>query len=355
MSKEIVFALNYFVNKNVFGGTDRLIIGLAKALKELDYNVYVYFPFMLNSDTSHYDKNGVNAILLEGDLFSQSLLEALKTKKTDLLVTHFFTPYSKYLKLYSKYAKHIVSMEHMSRPIDGKNIKRKLKDKIQYFLYSKYLDKTIHCCDYLLKQDIKDYSVHISKKSITIYNGVEAVLQEVKQDEILKVVCVGRLVKEKGFEHVIDAFSQINSQELSLDIYGDGPYKQRLEVFANSDKRIKLHGFVSNIMEVLKEVDVLILPSYQEAFPFVILEAFALGKIVIATDVGGIPEMIIDGENGYLIPPRNSQKIVEILEKLLNRNERPDMSKKAFETALTIFPYTKMIKAHVKLIEGMVK
>lgn len=363
MSKKIAFALNYFVSEKVFGGVDKLIIALSIELSKRGYRVDIYFPKKLNASIFHYAKAGVKATLLEGDLFSESLLSILRKNHYDLLVTHFFTAYSKYLKSYKLYVSHIISVEHMSRPIEGKTLKRKIKDQVAYRLYSRYLDRTIHCCNYLREQDSRDYSPGVLKKSITIYNGVDCdhnlsfeESQGNKENGSLKVVCIGRLVYEKGFQHAIEAIRLLNSLDVTLDIYGDGPYRANLEKIAENNSKIRFHGFVSNITEVLPEADVLLLPSYQEAFPFVVLEAFSVGKIVIASNVGGIPEMIKDGRNGYMVKPKDSESIAAILEELYLKTKNVTfIQEQAYLTVKNKFSFTKMLDSHIEIIEEVLQ
>jgi len=361
MSIKIAFVLNYFVSKNVLGGTDRLVIALAKELEQHGYEVNLFFPKMDLSDLYHYEKAKVNANLLEGKLFSEEVLDVLKKDEYRLVVTHFFTPYSKYLKIYHKYVKHIISVEHMSRPIEGKSLKRRMKDKVQYFLYEKYVDKVIHCCDYLREQDVIDYSIHVGKKSLTVYNGIETKGEVNFKDsrlntDDLRITCIGRLVEEKGFQHAIEALKQLSMKNVSLDIYGNGNYKTELEELAKGDERIAFHGFVSNIQDVLEEADILLLPSYQEAFPFVILEACAVGTTVIATNVGGIPEIILDNKNGFLIEPKNTDDIVKVLNDIIfNKENLVAIQNEAYMCVKDKFSFSLMIDGHSDLIRGVLE
>jgi len=362
MRKQIIFALNYYVSEQMYGGVDHFVIKLATALLERGYAVDIFFPLQEGSSLFHYRKAGLDAELLAGDLFSHAVLERVRQKQYTLLVTHFFTPYSKYLKLYKTYVTHIISVEHMSRPIDGKQIKRKIKDKITYYLYRRYLDQTIHCCHYLRAQDALEYSTNIFKNSVTVYNGVESLksedteeLNRGKGQDGLRVVCIGRLVKEKGFEHAIEAVKMLNSSKISLEIYGDGNYKKDLQELCAHDKRIIFHGNVSTIPEVLRSADLLLLPSYQEAFPFVILEAFLYETLVVATRVGGIPEMLEDGVNGLLVPPKNSEAIAHILRRILDDPQ----AYKALRSAASItqkehFSFAQMLQGHLGVVEEVI-
>lgn len=85
---------------------------------------------------------------------------------------------------------------------------------------------------------------------------------------------------------------------------------------------IKFIGNQENIFDFMNAIDALILPSIDsEDFPNVSLEAMALGKAVIASDLAGIPEQIVDGETGYLVPPKSSENLADAIQRLLNDRE----------------------------------
>lgn len=355
-NKKIILALNYLVSKDIFGGVDKLIISLTTKLKKQGYEVDIYFPKFKNSDTYHYQRENITVNLLEGELFSESLIPELKKKKYDLLVLHFFTPYTRYLKEYKKFVRKIMTVEHMSRPLFGKTLKRKIRDKCSYYLYSKYLDKSIHCCKYLQYEDQKDYSTHSIEKSEVIYNGIDSknttiCLSSFRKN--IKIIAIGRLVKEKGFQHLIEAMNEMKDDVFEVNICGDGNYRKELEKLVDYNN-ITFHGFVSNIDEMIEKSDILILPSYQEAFPFVILEALSRGKIVIATNVGGVPEIIIDKENGFLINPNNTGEIIKVLN-YIKKSDISYINKKALETVLENFTFKEMISKHINAIKKEVE
>lgn len=355
-NRKIVIALNYLVSKNIFGGVDKLIISLTTELKKQGYEVDIYFPKFKNSDIYHYQKENLVVNLLEGELFSESLLLEVKNKKYDLLVLHFFTPYTRYLKEYKKFVRKIMTVEHMSRPLLGKTLKRKIKDKCSYYLYSKYLDKSIHCCKYLQYEDQKDYSKYSIEKSEVIYNGIYSQNSTIclsSSRKNIKIIAIGRLVKEKGFQHLIKAMNKMKDDVFEVNIYGDGNYRKELEKIVDF-KNITFHGFVSNIDEMIEKSDILILPSYQEAFPFVILEALSRGKIVIATNVGGIPEIIVNKENGFLITPNNTGEIIRVLN-YIKKNDISQMNKKALKTVREKFTFEEMINKHINAIKKELK
>ena len=123
---------------------------------------------------------------------------------------------------------------------------------------------------------------------------------------------VGRLTPEKGFLMAVAAFAEARrlagaETEIELHVYGDGPL---LEVFRRSVARrhlpgVHFYGWVrpEDVLQILAGLDALLLTSRQEGLPYVLLEAMTAGCPVLATAVGGIPEVIEDGRTGFLVAP----------------------------------------------------
>jgi glycosyltransferase involved in cell wall biosynthesis len=91
------------------------------------------------------------------------------------------------------------------------------------------------------------------------------------------------------------------------------------------DPYVQFWGFRTDIPEILAQLDILVVPSLQEPFGKIIIEGMAMKKPVIASNVGGIPEIIVDGQTGILVPPENAEALRQALESLL---ENRDMRKK---------------------------
>ncbi|WP_394767771.1 glycosyltransferase [Ferruginibacter sp.] len=119
-----------------------------------------------------------------------------------------------------------------------------------------------------------------------------------------------------------------NGKSFTLEVLGDFlnvDYKNEVLSYVNKNQLssfVKFYGWVSQskVMEVLGKADILVICSKQETLPMVIIEGMAAGKVIISTDVGGIPEMIIDGETGFLYNVTNEGKLEEIFGTLHNNN-----------------------------------
>lgn len=137
------------------------------------------------------------------------------------------------------------------------------------------------------------------------------------------VAMVGRLHAVKGHVYLLQAARQIVTQydDVVFLLVGEGPERQQIERTVEelglSDKVI-MTGYYPNISELYPIMDMLCLPSLMEGMGLVLLEAMYFGVPVVATQVGGIPEVIIDGESGLLVAPGNSEALAVAITWLLD-------------------------------------
>jgi len=139
-------------------------------------------------------------------------------------------------------------------------------------------------------------------------------------DRLLNVAFVGRLEAWKGIQVFIEAAKLIMKETDDVDflIVGEGAFRENIEN-GGFDNHIKVLGKVPHKMmpDILCEASVLVLPSYIEGLPTVCLEALAAQVPVVASNVGGTPEVVIDGKTGYLFSPGDSQTCAKKVLKLL--------------------------------------
>lgn len=137
------------------------------------------------------------------------------------------------------------------------------------------------------------------------------------------ILYIGRITPAKGITELLNAMKQIQEENMELLLIGGGKEKdvQMYKKYTN-EKRINNARFIGQIygkekLDYLSAVDCLILPSYTEGAPVVLMEAMAKNLPVIATNVGGIPIMIKNGREGIIIKPQSSKEIVEAIKKIL--------------------------------------
>ena len=150
----------------------------------------------------------------------------------------------------------------------------------------------------------------------------------------VRVVALGRLVEKKGVEFGIQAIKKVQNmgKDVSFDIIGDGPLKPALQQEIDRlglSKSVKLLGRMrqEQVIARLTDAHLMLVPSVttsdgdQEGLPVVIMEAMARGLPVVATRHTGIPEIVLDGKSGYLVPERDVDALADKLAQLIDHPE----------------------------------
>ena len=167
-----------------------------------------------------------------------------------------------------------------------------------------------------------------------VYNGIDLerfpAVRSINANQIPRIVSVGRLVAFKGFDDLIDACAELVRRQIDFvcDIIGDGPLRETLQTKIDRldlSSRVSLLGSLSQraVLEKLEGADIFALASTADAqgatdvFPTVILEAMAAARPVLSTRLAGIPELVVDGQTGLLVPPGDSAALAQALEQLL--------------------------------------
>jgi glycosyltransferase involved in cell wall biosynthesis len=193
-----------------------------------------------------------------------------------------------------------------------------------------------------------------------IYNAVRAPVTrtplKLSLSSSVKVITAGRLISAKNVEGILEAI--VGIPEAGLVILGDGPERPRLESlverlgigsrvhFAGRRDFEETHGF-------LAASDLFVLNSIYEGLPHVALEAMAHGLPVVATAVGGTPEVVEDGVNGRLVPPNDPQKLREVLGEVVRNSELRRRLGEGVRQRAAAFSPTKMIEQTEALLLGL--
>jgi len=161
---------------------------------------------------------------------------------------------------------------------------------------------------------------------------------------------VGRLSEEKGLQTLLEAVAAIRSKvpRARLLIAGTGPIEHRLRKFVqdtNLGDSVSFMGFCSNVFEMMGDLDVFVLPSRTEGCPIVVLEAMAMGVPVVATNVGGTPELVENNVTGLLVQSNAPDELARSIVELLTDRERAEkMGREGHERAFSVFHPKKFIE-----------
>jgi glycosyltransferase involved in cell wall biosynthesis len=192
----------------------------------------------------------------------------------------------------------------------------------------------------------------LNTKAFVLSNGIELSkfnpnlnheqfdLQFRLKDENKKILYVGRLMEEKGLDVLIKAYGIVSAKipNTYLIIVGKGHMRRNLEDLTNRLclKNVIFTGFVSDslVRQAYASSGLFVLPSYAEIQPLVLLEAFAMGLPAIGTNVGGIPEMVVEGRNGYVLEPGDHEGLAERIITILNDDKlRKEFSRNSLQIA----------------------
>lgn len=288
-----------------FGGAERTVVDIINnAPPDFTFSVIVFFPDTPMQAQITRSNVEVMCVQKKGQLsfgFFGDIKKALEQLQPDVVHTHLFGA-----DLWGRVAAHslgipVVSTEHNIIDNDGilkSWIKRCLKNKSTISV----------ACSEKVKQYMKKYyglsdavevvrpGVHLAKFTPISFPQFVAPL---------KFVMVGRLVEQKGHEVGLKALAHLKG-EWKLSIVGNGPLESRLRQLVEHlhiGNRVDFFPATNNIASVYAEHDIVLMPSKWEGLAIVAMEAMAAGRLLLVSNVGGMSEIIHDGQNGFLLAP----------------------------------------------------
>ena len=316
--KRIVF----FVGTLRGGGAERVISILANKLAQkeaFDITILLYYDDVI---FYHIDDN-VRIVSVEKNTKSRNII------KNILYIRQFFKEnvdiLISFLARFNMLA--IASSFGLKTPIivadrnDPKRIPQKLFLRcLRNFLYI-FTDYVV-----LQTEDNRDYFNYLKRCSV-IYNPIDIELNSNTVNKEKIIIDVGRLVKQKNNELLINAFAEIHKQfnDYKLLIFGDGDHKKHIAELIHElslDDCVFLKGSTNNILTEMSKSQIYVLPSNYEGMPNSLIEAMCLGLPVISTRVSGAKDLIVDNENGILIDVGDKNQLIDKLSYLINEKEK---------------------------------
>ena len=233
-----------------------------------------------------------------------------------------------------------------------------------------YKNANIIACGEMVKKNLAEFFGLPDNKITVIHNAVEAFdgdvkdiacLKELKERGFFLVGNIGRFTKQKGFEYFIDSYPLVKRQinKVKYILVGDGIDKEKLihqikSIGAEED--IILLGFRDDVQNVMAQLDLVVLSSLWEGFPLTPIESFSVGKTVIATAVDGTVEIVKNGENGYLIQPKNPAAIAEKVVYIVSHPELcRNLEEQARYTFIKEFSFNQFSKRILKYYDALLR
>jgi glycosyltransferase involved in cell wall biosynthesis len=194
-----------------------------------------------------------------------------------------------------------------------------------------------------------------TERSVVIHNAVDvAAAPRSRHDRSTpRLMAVGRLKAPKDFVTLIRALAALPGREYEALIVGDGPDRGAVEAEIRRlgiEDRVQLAGERDDVPELLASSDVFVLSSRSEGLPVSALEAMAAELPVVASDVGGLAELVVDGETGILVPAGDEAALAEALGRLVQDRElRQSLGAAGRARAESSFDLSEFRRAHLEL------
>ncbi|MGB9844830.1 glycosyltransferase family 4 protein [Methanothermobacter tenebrarum] len=211
---------------------------------------------------------------------------------------------------------------------EEQNFPCKIYNQIQRLLIDKKPDIVTAPSKFVLKK-FESKGLFKDSKKIVLPNPIELKDENNKKTyDTIDILFVGSLSKHKGPHILIKAFQKVKGENLRLHIVGKGPYFEEMRKLARDDKRVIFHGFLrgKRLMDMYRMANVTVVPSiWYDNSPMVVYESFICSTPVVASGIGGVPELVRDGYNGFLFEPGNVDELANILNEI---SENPKILRK---------------------------
>lgn len=360
------FTILHTESSTAWGGQENRILNEAVGIKSL--GVRVIIACQPGSKLSQRAREAnievrVHPMRTSYDLSAiRFLLKLIRHEKVEVINTHsgkdsFLGAVAGRL---SKLSPIIVRTRHLALPITSK------------FTYSYLPHKVVTVSEHVRQYLIRDEGIK-PEKVTTVPTGIDLErFSPVKAEEILRTELrlqrdtpiIGTIAifrKKKGHHILLEAVPDI-LKVIPYTVFvfaGNGPEQERIKIKVkemNLEKHVIFLGLRSDIPDILKSLDIFVLPTLQEAFGTSIIEAMAVEKPVIASRVDGVPEIVKDGLNGILVEPGNPKNLTKaIIQLLQDRDGAERMGIEGRKFVETYYTMDKMVKGMYNLYISLLR
>jgi glycosyltransferase involved in cell wall biosynthesis len=320
-----------------FGGPERQMLGLARAMAPADDTVFLSFAEggRCRAFLSAVRQHGFEGVALAKDTprlwgAVAEIADHLRQMSTDILLCHGYKA-----NLLGRLAARRVGIPAIavSRGWTGESFKVRLYERLDRF-HLRFLDSVVCVsaaqAERVRRAGVPEERVRVIRNAIDSgrFNAPDSryrakLLRYFRGERTHLIGAAGRLSPEKGFEVLVKAAEQVVRicPKVGFVLYGEGPCRARLQQQiqeAGLAGSFVLAGFRNDLDRFLPHFDLFVLPSYTEGLPNVVLESCAAGVPVVATAVGGTPEVIEDGVSGHLVPAGKPEIMADRIGTLLD-------------------------------------
>jgi glycosyltransferase involved in cell wall biosynthesis len=356
-----------------YGGPERQMIGLARAMPEEDQSFFLSFREGGRSRAflSMVRQAGFEAVALHYDTprFRSAVNEVaghLERVKADVLLCHGYKA-----DLLGRPAARRCRIPALavSRGWTGENFRVRCYEWLDRF-HLRWMDRVV-CVSEAQAAKVRRTGVRPELVRV-IPNAVDAdrfadpdplyrkkLARFFRSPRAHVVGAAGRLSPEKGFDVLVEAAERVlrTERDVGFILFGDGPCRSELANQINElglAGSFVLAGFRPDLDKFLPFLDLTVLPSHTEGMPNVVLESFAAGVPVVATAVGGTPEVVEDGASGFLVPPGDGEALAErVCDALACEDDLRDMGLHGRQCVVDRFGFVTQAERYLELFDEL--
>ncbi len=353
------------------GGAERVVLNLAKGLDKTKFEPVICCLNWPGEFAAEAEAAGIEVIALgkkPGVDFGiiGRLVAAMCSRQADIVHTHLWTAnFWGRIAAVRAGVPVIIASEH------GISTRRGAFKFLADRILSLFSDRVTFVAENVKRQFARK-TVYNQRKAIVVYNALPPESADVTRGERIKqefgiqagesvISCIGRLSPEKGHQYLFEALTQFDSSyKYKVLIVGDGKLLESLQSSVVSrpclpagrslQGKIVFTGLRKDVPNILAATDICVIPSTREAHSMVALEAMAAGVPVIASDVGGMSEIIADDVTGFLVPAGDAAALALKIQILLEDDQRRrQFSRQGLTVVRERFGVVSMIRASEKL------
>lgn len=358
----------YSISKH--GGVLEVVLALQKGLETKGHDVRVITPAPRGSEAEEI-KNvifiGTSTDFRSPSHTTAQVSSASDTDNVDAIlaeeqfdILHFHEPWIPLLSRQLLQRSQSVNIATFHSKIPEAAMTRTLAKVVNPYMKSvmKYLDVLT-----AVSNSGAEYALTMTEKPIALIpNGIDLAkyqhLPHKKKDDIKSILFIGRLEKRKGVKYLLQAYALLaqNNQNMQLQIVGDGPDREKLELMAEDLKlpNVSFLGYVSEDMklDLLENADVFCSPAlYGESFGIVLLEAMATGTVCVAGNNSGYSDLMQGTGALSIVNPQDSTEFARRLETMLNDDDVRKLWKTWAADYVKEFSYPKVVDQYIDLYE----
>ena len=346
----------FFTRTMKLGGTENVVLQLCEIFKPLVNSIVVCSCGGVNVEK--LNEMGIKHYLIP-DIENKSIstmfavCKTIKTIVKEERITIIHT--------HHRMAAFYVSLLGLYRNCKFINTSHNTFENKKFLTRFAYGHACLIACGEMVKKNLVDYYDLLDNQVTVIHNAVKPFVGEIIEDPLVKKLhdegCfvignIGRLSEQKGMEYYIKAIPEVIKEcpQARFVIAGSGEDESKLKElseYIGADKYLTFLGYRNDVQNLMSQLDLIVLSSLWEGLPLTPIEAFSVGKTIVATAVDGTPEVVKDGENGLLVEAKNVEQLVQkIIWVIINQENKTKMelnAKRTFEESFSIEVFTKQV------------